>query len=409
MMSTGASEPLRRNRDFMILWITQVVSTVGTRITSVAYPLLVLAITRSPSDAGVVGFAQTLPFLLLYLPAGAYVDRWNRRRMMMLCEAGRAAALGSIAVAVLLGHVSLAQIVVVAFVEGSLFVFFDLGEGAALPHLVTTDQLPAALAQNQARMQGADIVGQPLGGALFSVARAAPFLADAISYLMSLGGLLLIRGPLQQARPAPAAPSRLRAEVAEGLRTVWHQPFLRSAVGLVGGMNFVFNALTLVMIVRAKGFGASPAVIGLMFMFFGVGGLLGAVVAPWVQRRFTPRTVVTAIAWLWSVQMGLLVLMPNPWALGVLSAVGALGGAPFNVMINSEMYRLTPDRLLGRVRSTAKLVAWGSIPFGVLAAGVLIDAVGAGPTFLILAAGMLAIAVAASFAPGMRVIGEADT
>ena len=404
-MAGDATIPLRRNRDFMLLWITQVVSTVGTRITSVAYPLLVLAITGSPTDAGVVGFAQTLPFLLLYLPAGAYVDRWNRRRMMILCEAGRAAALGSIALAVMFDHVSLAQIIVVAFVEGSLFVFFDLGEGAALPHIVTTEQLPSALAQNQARIQGADIVGQPLGGALFSVSRGLPFVADSISYLLSLGGLLLIRAPFQQARSAVLGSQRLRAEIAEGLRAVWHQPFLRSAVGLVGGMNFVFNALTLVMIVRAKDFGASAAVIGLMFMFFGVGGLIGAFIAPWVHRRFTSRTVVVAIAWFWCLQMASLVLMPNPWALGVLSGIGALGGAPFNVVINSEVYRVTPDRLLGRVRSTAKLVAWGSIPFGALVAGVLISAFGAGPTFLVLAAGMLAVAIAASFSAGMRVIG----
>lgn len=408
-MAVDGSVPLRRNRDFMVLWITQVVSTVGTRITSVAYPLLVLATTGSPADAGVVGFAQTLPFLLLYLPAGAYVDRWKRRRMMILCEAGRAIALGSIAVAVLIDRVTLAQIIVVAFIEGSLFVFFDLGEGAALPHIVTDQQLPAALAQNQARMQGADIVGQPLGGVLFSIARGVPFLADSVSYLLSLGGLLLIRRPFQQTRSMAVGPTRLRTEIAEGLRAVWHQPFLRAAVGLVGGMNFVFNAMTLVMIVRAKDFGASAAVIGLMFMFIGAGGLLGAFSAPWVHRRFKSRTVVVAIAWFWCIQMALLVLMPNPWALGVLSGVGALGGAPFNVVINSEIYRITPDRLLGRVRSTAKLVAWGSIPFGALAAGVLITTLRAGPTLLVLAGGMLVVAVAASFTAGIRVIGAVDS
>lgn len=88
--------PLRRNRDFMLLWTSQVVSTVGTRVTSVAYPLLVLALTHSPSEAGIVGFAQTLPFLLLYLPGGALVDRWDRKRTMVVCDGGRALALGSV-------------------------------------------------------------------------------------------------------------------------------------------------------------------------------------------------------------------------------------------------------------------------------------------------------------------------
>jgi predicted MFS family arabinose efflux permease len=229
---------------------------------------------------------------------------------------------------------------------------------------------------------------------------------------VSLVGLLLIRrpfqGPSQGTRDTPVSgrQARLRAEIAEGLRAVWQQPFLRSAVVLVGGMNFIFNALTLVLIVRAKGFGASPAVIGLMFMIFGAGGLLGAFIAPWVQRRFAARSIVVAIGWLWCVQMGLLVLMPNPWLLGVLSGVGALGGAPFNVVINTEIYRLTPDRLLGRVRSTAKLVAWGSIPLGPLAAGVLISGVRTGPTLVLLSGAMLAVAAASTFSRGMRTIGD---
>src|SRR5439155_1400637 len=214
----AAVVPLYRHRDFMILWTSQVLSTVGTRVSGIAYPLLVLALTQSPTQAGIVAFAQTLPFLLLFLPAGALVDRWDRRLVMLICEAGRGLALGSVAVAALLGSVTVAQLVIVAFVEGSLFVFFDLSEGAALPRLVHENQLPSAIAQNQARTQGADLVGQPLGGALFSVARAAPFLFDAVSYLVSLGTLLLIRTPLQGARPA--AESDLRREIAEGLRTV---------------------------------------------------------------------------------------------------------------------------------------------------------------------------------------------
>ncbi len=174
--------PLRRNRDFMVLWSSQVVSTVGTRVTSIAFPLLVLAVTHSPAKAGVVGFAQTLPFLLLYLPAGAFIDRWDRKRTMLACDAGRAVALGSIAITVALGWLSVAQVIAAALIEGSLFVLFDLAEGAALPQLVTEEQVPAAIAQNQAKSQGADVVGQPLGGVLFSAAWLLPFLVDAVTY-----------------------------------------------------------------------------------------------------------------------------------------------------------------------------------------------------------------------------------
>lgn len=387
----------------MLLWISQVVSTVGTRITAVAYPLLALALTHSPAEAGIVGFAQTLPFLLLYLPAGVVMDRWNRKVIMIVCEGGRALALGSIALTTALGSVSLVQLVIVAFIEGCLFVLFDLGEGAALPHLVAEEQLPAALAQNQAKTQGADLAGQPLGGALFSVARQLPFLVDAISYVVSLGALLLIRPAFQGHSTRERV--RVRAEIAEGLRWVWSNPFLRAAVGLTAGLNFVFNGLTLVLIVRAKDLGASSALIGAMFAFYGAGGLIGSFVAPWVQRRFAPRRVMVSIAWFWVVQTAVLVLLSNVYALGVAAGLGALAGAPFNVVLANHVYRLTPDRLLGRVRSVTKLVAWGSIPLGILVAGFVASALGARQTLLVLAGVMLTVAACTTLAPGLRSVG----
>jgi hypothetical protein len=164
-----------------------------------------------------------------------------------------------------------------AFVEGCLFVLFDLGEGAAIPHLVTQEQLPAAIAQNQAKTQGADLVGQPLGGLLFSVSAPLPFLVDAISYLCSLIALVFIRPPFQHHETHQRV--HLRAEIAEGLRWVCSHPFLRVAAALTSGLNLIFNALTLVLIVRARDLGASSALIGTMFAFFGAGGLIGSFAA----------------------------------------------------------------------------------------------------------------------------------
>jgi len=384
----------------MVLWSSQVVSTVGTRVTSIAFPLLVLAMTHSAAKAGVVGFAQTLPFLLLYLPAGAVIDRWDRKRIMLACDAGRAAALGSIAVTAALGWLSMAQVVVAALIEGSLFVLFDLAEGAALPQLVTKQQVPAAVAQNQAKTQGADLVGQPLGGVLFSAARLLPFGVDAVTYLVSFAALLFILRPFQQ--PRAAQPTRLKAEIAEGLLRVWRQPFLRAAVGVIGGVNLVFNALTLVLIVRARQLGASPALIGVMFAFVGVGGLLGSFVAPWVRRSFGARRVAVTIGWLWAAQISVLALLPNALSLGVVSGAGSFAGPAFNVVVTSHLYQVTPDRLLGRVRSAARLVAWGSIPLGALAGGFLASAFGAQTTLLILTGIMGAVAAAATLARGMR-------
>ncbi len=384
----------------MVLWSSQVVSTVGTRVTSIAFPLLVLAETHSPAKAGLVGFAQTLPFLLLYLPAGAFIDRWDRKRTMIICDAGRAVALGSIAITIALGWLSMAQVIVAALIEGSLFVLFDLAEGAVLPQLVSEEQLPAALAQNQAKTQGADVAGQPLGGMLFSVAWLLPFLVNAVSYLVSFAALLSIRRPFQPSRARQR--TRLRTEISEGLRWVWRQPFLRAAVGVIGGVNLVFNALTLVLIVRAKELGASPALIGVMFAFVGVGGLLGSFVAPWVRRRFTERRVVVTVGWLWAVEIGLLMLLPNVLGLGVVSGLRSLAAPAFNVVVNNHVYQVTPGRLLGRVRSAARLVTWGSIPLGTLSGGFLAAAFGAQATLVILTGTMGGIAAAATLARGMR-------
>jgi predicted MFS family arabinose efflux permease len=320
---------------------------------------------------------------------------------MLICEIGRAAAVASVAIAVVMGVVSLPQLMVVAFIDGTLFVFFDLFEGAALPRIVRKDQLSTAIAQNQARTQGADLVGQPLGGALFSIAHAVPFLADAISYIVSFGAIALIRTPLQEPN-RDRSKDNLVKEIREGISTVRAQPFLRAAIATVAGINFSFNALALVMIVKAQSLGADPALIGVMFAFFGAGGIVGSIVAPSVQRRFGSRAVILGITWIWAVQMAVLAFVPNVLLLGIVAGIGATAGPPFNVVIGDLVYRVTPDRLMGRVRSVIKLVAWSTIPLGALAAGLLSASFGPTNAILFLAAVLGIVAVLATVAPGMR-------
>jgi MFS family permease len=193
-----AAVPLWRNRDFLLLWTGQVVSTAGTRVSGLAYPLLVLAITGSAAQAGLVAAAQTVPFLIWFVPAGALVDRWPRKRVMLVADAGRAVALASVAVAVLSGRLVIGYVVVAAFAEGTLYVFFLLAETAALPYVVPRAQLPAAVAQNQARDHGATLIGQPLSGLLFGLSHALPFAFDAVSYLVGVAMTAPIREGLRR-------------------------------------------------------------------------------------------------------------------------------------------------------------------------------------------------------------------
>jgi len=366
----------------------------------VAFPLLVLAQTHSPAKAGLVGFAQTLPYMLFYLPAGAFVDRWDRKRVMLAADACRALALGSLAVALAAGNATLAQIAAVAFVEGTGFVFFSLAESAALPQIVAKEQLSTAVAQNQARTQGADLVGQPLGGVLFGVGRLLPFAADAISFVVSFASLLFVRPAFQEQRERSA--TRLRTEIAEGMSWLWRQSFLRAGVLLVAGSNFAFSAVILALIVRAKQLGASSATVGLLLASFGAGAIAGAICAPWVQRHVHAKVVMISSFWIWAAGAFATAFISSPYGLGAVWVFGALFSPMFNVSFSAYRYALVPDRLLARVGSVALVVAWGAIPLGQLTAGILLSRIGAKETILALAAAMLAVGLGATISPSIR-------
>jgi MFS family permease len=360
----------------------------------------VLAQTHSPAKAGIVGFSQTLPYMLFYLPAGALVDRWDRKRVMLVADAARALALASLGVALATHESTFTLIVVVAFVEGTGFVFFSLSESAALPQIVPRKQLSTAVAQNQARIQGADLVGQPLGGVLFGVSRLLPFAADAVSYAVSFISLLFVRPAFQEERERTSA--RLSTEIAEGIRWLWRQPFLRAGVLLVAGSNFAFSAVILALIVRAKQLGASSATVGLMLAFFGAGAIAGSIAAPWVQRHVHAKVVIIASFWIWAAGTFATAFIRSPYALGGVWLFGALFGPMFNVSFSAYRYALVPDRMLARVGSVALVVAWGAIPLGQLTAGLLLDRLGSKETILWLALAMAVVGAGATASPSIR-------
>jgi MFS family permease len=392
--------PLRRNRDFRLLWISQAISSVGSRITLIALPLLVLALTGSPARAGVIGFVQTLPFLVFFLPAGALVDRLDRKRLMLGSDAVRITAFATLVIAILMGEPSLWHIAAVALLEGAFFVLFDLSEAAALPLIVPKEQLPTAIAQNQARLHGADLAGQPIGGFLFEIGRVWPFVVDAVSYVVSFVLVAFIRPKLQEDREPDDI--RLRQAVAEGLRWVWKQTFLRSVIILVGGSNFVFNGVMLVLIVRARELDASASTIGLLLACNGVGAIVGAGVGPAIQRTVPTRFVVMGSMWLWFFTIAGMAPLSNIPLIGVLLFLSATGGPIFNVATGSYIYALAPDRLQGRVRSVSRAIAWGMVPLGTLAGGFLAEALGGAAALAWLAAIMFVVAVASTLTRSIR-------
>ena len=399
--------PLRANRDFRLLWLGSVVSVLGSRASAIAYPLLVLALTGSPADAGLVGFTATIPYLLLQLPAGALVDRWNRKYVMIACDGGRTIAVGSIVLALALGRISLMQIMLVSFIEGSLYVFHSLAEPAAVRNIVHPRHLPVALSQIEARERGAALLGQPLGGFLFDLGRAVPFLADTLSSLASLTALLLIKSRFQTDRAESR--SAFTTEIAQALVWLWRQPFLRATTILVAGSNLLFQALNLLVIVIAREQGASSTAIGLLLAGFGVGGVLGSLAAPWFQRRLPMKAIVIGANWVWALALPGIGSVDNLVVLGALLGLMAFVGPLWNVAI--EVYRLlnTPDELQGRVGSAISFLAWGAMPLGSLLAGYLLEAVGSRTTTIVLSAAMFLVAIGATISPAIRRAGPSHT
>ena len=391
---------LWRNRSFVALWGGQVVSALGASISGTALPLLVLATTGSPADAGLVGAAGTLPYLVANLPAGALVDRWNRRRIMLAAELTAALAVITVPLALRLGALTVAQLVVVAFVQGLGFVFFGVAERAALPRIVPAAQLPTALAQNEARARAAMLAGPPLGGLLFAAGRAVPFLLDALSYLIAAIALLFVRRDLQTT--PPATPEPLWRAAATGLRWIWRHPLIRAAMLLIAASNLVFQALVLVLVVLAQRRGATPAAIGLMLGIYSTGGLLGALAATRLHRHVSFRTVIIGVNWIWAALLPLFALATGPLQIGLIGAACAFIGPLWNVVVLTYASVLVPNELLGRVTSAAMTLSWGVMPIASLTAGYLLATTGPIPAVLTLAAVMLTAAVVATVTPALR-------
>lgn len=394
--------PLRHNRDFRLLWIGQALSGIGSTMSSVALPLLVLIVTHSPVKAGLVALAGNLPFLLLQLPAGAYVDRLSRRAVMLTCDLGRAIAAASVGAALLMGELHFAHLVIVAAVDATLTVPFQLAESAALRRVVPDErQLPTALALNQGRTYAMSLTGQPLGGLLFGIRNFLPFIAEATAYLASFLTVLAIRTPL----PAPRqteAPHLLR-EIKEGITWFWRKPFLRATALLVSATDFVINGLLLLLVVIAQQQGTSEFQIGVMLALGSAGGVVGSLLAPMVEKRVTSmRLIVAGVAWLGAPMVAALTLTTDYLSMGVLLGLTLAVWPVWHAVIMARWLTLIPDELMGRVQGAAILVSWGPVPLAGLATTFLYEKAGPAATLLALAGIMLAVAVVATLNRSVR-------
>jgi hypothetical protein len=390
---------LRRNRDFILLQLGQLLSNTGTQSTSIAYPLLVLAVTGSAAKAGVVSFARTLPLALLAVFAGVLADSWNRKRLMIAADGIRVLAIGGLAASILLHQVAFWTIPLVAFVEGSGAALFSAAQAGAVRAVVPPRQLPAAAAAQTGRQAAVGLAGPPLGGALFGLARALPFVVDAASYAFSTISLLAMRTPFQQHREPDR--SSLRSRLAEGVAFLWAQPFLRTCALLFGLSNFVGPGVLLAIVVIGKRQGLSGGQVGVLVASFGACLLLGSLMAPLVRRLLPVRGVILLELWTW-LGCGLFVVWPNVYVLTAGILPTALAIPSTNSIVTGYRIAMTPDRLLGRAESVRSTISLLIAPLGPLTAGVLLGAVSARATIALFTAFGLVLAIWGTLSPSIR-------
>jgi MFS family permease len=391
-----------RNRAFVLLCAGQAVSMAGTQVSQLALPLLVLDLSGSPALTGVFVALRTIPPLLLLLPAGAWLDRWDRKRVMIVSDAARALVLGSIPVTLAWGGPILPLLGIVALVEGAFNTFFTVAETACLPQVVSEGELPHAIAIDNMTDQVSRMVGPTLGGVLYGLGRTVPFAVDAISYAASVVSLLFIKVPFQRLRHTGGSAESLGAEIRAGVGYLAHHPVLRVLVVLIGGLNLCSYGYPLIMIVRAQEFGADSATIGLMFASGGIGGIGGAALAPKLLERYGVGRVIVITAWLWVLTWPPFALAPSLAWLAVANAAGWIVVPVLGIAQLSYRLTVVPDTLQGRVNSVYRLIAFGGQPAALALSGLLLQSFGAVVTVWLITLPQAALVLAATLSRSLR-------
>jgi MFS family permease len=392
-MNTPAAVPnsLWRNREFLKFWGGQTISVLGSAVTGLALPLTAVnTLNASSAQMGLLNAAGMLPFLLVALFAGAWIDRHRRRPVMLLANLGRAAILGLIPICALLGLLRMELLYAITFVVGVLAVFFDVAYMAFLPALVKRENLVEGNSKLEISNSAASIAGPGAAGWLIQMV-TAPFaiLIDAVSFLVSALTLGWIQVEEPQPIPAIKGQGQLWHEIREGLDVIFSSRVLWSIAGCTGTTNFFIGILTSIFVFyMSRDLNLTPAQIGLIFVMGAPGALASSLIAARLTQRFGlgPTIIASSLA---SGLTGLLILAARGQGLrviGLLALQGFLMGFCVTLYdINQVSLRqtITPDRLLGRMNASMRFLVWGTLPLGALASSAFSTLFGVFPTLVI--------------------------
>jgi MFS family permease len=392
---------LSRNHDFTALWVGQTVSEIGSRMTMFVFPLVAYVLTGSALVAAATEAVHLLGLAGALLPAGVLADRYDRRRIMRIASGTGVLSYGSLAVAGIAGSLTVPHLLVVALLTGIGAGAFMPAEISAVRAVVTPEELPTALSQNQARLHVAALVSAPLGGVLFGLARWLPFAFDAVTFAVSWLLLGRLRTDLS---PAPYDGPRRRPvrELAEGVRYVWARPFFRVMMTWSALSNLAINALFFAAVLRLIEGGFDAWHIGLVEAIAGLAGIVGAVLAPWLVERTATGRLTVVIAWSFLPLVVPMALWNEPLVVAAALGLGMLLNPAGNAGISSYRIAITPPELVGRVQSTSQFASLSAMPFAPLLAGVLLTSAGGAATILALGAFTALVACIPTFSRSVR-------
>ena len=360
-------------RNFRHLVVASGLSNLADGVFQITLPLVALGITRDPKAFASVTLVGRLPWLLFALPAGALADRLDRRRTMTRVGVGRAMLIAGLAIIVLVELETMWTLYVVAFVLGVGETMFDTAAQSIVPTIVEDpDQLATANGRLYAvELASNQFVGPPLGALIASATLAGALLSSSIAYVAAAGTLLLLTGQFRPIRTGP--PTRLRTDVAEGLRYLFGHPLLRVLAICVGVSNLASTAMIAVLplyVIAPGPVGLTGTGFALLLTTLAVGSVVGSALAAHFERRLGPRRALLVA----SASFPLFGLVPALTASVVWLSIGFFfAGAlavGWNVITVSLRQRIVPNHLLGRVNAGYRLVAWGTMPLGAALGGL---------------------------------------
>jgi MFS family permease len=368
----------RLSLDFWKFFSGQVISNFGTSFTGFALPLLVYRLTGSSINLAITAVSEFLPYLLFGLVIGAWVDRTDRKRLMIGANLVQALLIGSIPMLAAVGHLSLPWIYSVGFLGSTTFIAFNSAEYAALPSLVSSDDLVTANGRIDASYQAASIIGPIVAGALAAIVAIPNLLAvDAASYVVAAITLLLVRGSFNLETNVNRSLTTIRQDIVEGLKYVIGHPVLRNISLMMALVNFVGATAGFQLVLFAsRQLHVTRPELGALYSAGAAGVVVFGLLAGWFRKRWSFSIV--ALGALMTSGLLTIAFAFNPFyalSLPLWAAIGGLG-LMFNINTRSLRQSIVPNHLLGRVMSIAGVLAWSAIPVGTMLGGFAITLTG---------------------------------